>query len=405
MDRGVNLRAGGIVSHRGAGGVEVLGSASRWGSWASLNVRGLWGDTDDDGIGRNYTDINGRLGKTSGAFNMQLRANWRKTWFSTGAQSDYAVTPSVRWSFLHRSRLRANIILEFSQTDRERVVWLRFDVLMWYRNWTVQANSELRHTAHGSQNGTGFDADLRGTWHDVDLWPGDARFSPSVHSRAHRRSIGFETDYRGPQGGASLYAEQAWPRDLPSEALFGGSFGVGLAGRSDGISLGGRDAAPSAVVLDLRGAPAGAVFDVFTGSIKRGTALVGKRTLIFLEPYHAYDVRIVSRGEAITVYDTEARKVGLFPGTTSLLVWNIDRVFLLLTALVLENGEPASNLSVEGAVEHARTDGYGFLQAEVSAGSTLTLRDPKTREEVCSFQVPAPLPGSDMIEAYELMCR
>jgi hypothetical protein len=158
-------------------------------------------------------------------------------------------------------------------------------------------------------------------------------------------------------------------------------------------------------VLDLRGTPVGAVFDVLTGSIKRGTALVGKRTLIFLEPYHTYDVRIVPRGETFTVYDTEARKVSLFPGTTSLLVWNIDQVFLLLTALVLENGELASNLWVEGAVEHARTDEYGFLQAEVSAGSTLTLRDPKSREEVCSFQVPEPLPGSDLIEAHELICR
>jgi hypothetical protein len=405
MDRGVNLRAGGIVSHRGAGGIELLGSVNRWGSWATLNVRGLWGDTDPEGLGAPYTDINGRLGKAIGPFNYQLRAQWRQSRLSGGVQSNYAVTPSVRWSFLRGSRFRGDAILEFSQTDQGQVVWLRFNVLMWYRDWTLQENADLRYTALGSENHTSFDADLRAIWHDRDLWPGDARFSPSVHSRAGRRSIGFETDYRGTQGGASLYAEQAWPRGSPNETLYGGSFGVGLAGRSDGISLGGRDAARSAVVVDLRGTPAGAVFDVLTGSTKRGTALVGKRTLIFFEPYHAYDVRIVPRGDLITAFDTEARKVSLFPGTTSLLVWNIDQVFILLTVLVRENGEFAADMWVDGAVGPARTDAYGFLQAEVSAGSTLTLRDPKTREEVCSFQVPAPLPGSDMIEAHELVCH
>jgi hypothetical protein len=405
MDRGLNLRVGAVASHRGAGGIELLGSVSRWGAWANVNIRGLWGNTDLNTLGRPYTDISGRMGTTVGDFHLRLYSNWRSTKTGSITQSNYAVTPSVRWSFLRRSRIRGHATLEFSQTSQGQVVWLRVDLLMWYRNWILQESAEARYSRLGVNERAGFDADLRAIWHDRDLWPGDDRFTSSIHSRGGRRSVGVENEYRGPHGGASLYAEQVWPKDRPAETLYGGTFGVGLAGRRDGISVGGRDSDRSAVIVDLRGAPAGAAFDVLAGSTRRATATVGTRTLVFLPPYESYDVRVVARGEQIMDYDTDARRVTLFPGTTSLLIWNIDQVFILLTAVVLPDDRLAANMWVEGAVGLAMTDEHGLLQAEVRAGSTLTLHDRATRELVCSVRVPMPEPGRGIIEADQLTCE
>jgi hypothetical protein len=404
MERGVNLRVGAIASHRGAGGIELLGSASRWGVWGNLNVRGLWGNADADSLRDPYTQITGVMGTTVGDFQLRLMSSWRRTEIGSTALSSYAVTPSLRWRFLRRSRMRGDLLLEYSQMDRGPQVWLGIDFASWYRNWFAGGSGGSRYSRlDGDGDATG-EADGRGIWHDGERWPGDARISIDARSREPRHSLGAKADYRGPRGGASLYTEEAWHEDFPDQTLYGGTFGLGLVGRPDGVSAGGTGDGRSAVIVDLRGTPEGATFEVFTGSVRRAAAVVGQPSLLFLPPYESYDVRIVAGAEHLTDYDTAGRRVTLFPGTTSRLVWDIEQVFILVAEIVLPDGTPVTNSGVEGAVGNAATDDYGMLQAEVRSGSELKLHfDPGLG--FCRVQVPEPEPGEDVILAEQLFCQ
>ena len=132
--------------------------------------------------------------------------------------------------------------------------------------------------------------------------------------------------------------------------------------------------------------------------------MVGRPTPVFLPPYESYDLRIVASSDHITAYDTKPRRVTLFPGTTSVVAWDIDRIFILVTAVVFSDGSPVADARVEGALGTAVTDENGMLQTEVRGRSRLTLRNRKTGL-ACEVAVPEPAPGEEIIVVHELVCQ
>ena len=130
----------------------------------------------------------------------------------------------------------------------------------------------------------------------------------------------------GSRGAASAYVEGFWPRDGPDHAAYGGLFSVGLTGDRHGVQVGGESAGTSAIVVDLSGEPKGGLFDVYANEIRIGTVRVGSATILPLASYETYAVRIVSKEDSFSTYDTGARRATLYPGSTVRMDWEIKRI-------------------------------------------------------------------------------
>ena len=84
--------------------------------------------------------------------------------------------------------------------------------------------------------------------------------------------------------------------------------------------------------------------------------------------------------------------------------WTVQRLFVLISAIVWPDGTPVTSGRVTGAVGEAATDESGFLQADVIAGAHLRI-ETVDREEACLIRVPMNPEKEDFIVLDELVCE
>ena len=102
-------------------------------------------------------------------------------------------------------------------------------------------------------------------------------------------------------------------------------------------------------------------------------------------------------------YDSTPRSVVLYPGSSARLRWDVQRVFVLVTAVLWPDGSPVVMGRVRGAVGEAATDESGFLQADVTSGGRLRI-ETADREEACFIAVPENPAKEDFVVLDQIVC-
>jgi hypothetical protein len=395
------VRAGPIITHRGAGGVSAIVSAEYGDYFTTVNFRGFWGDTGSTRVRTDYLDAIAIAGYRWRGVRFAFRADARRLASFAGTQ--YAVTPSITFPFMRRGWLRADVSLEYARSDRGNLLLLRFDLAEWFRDlfFSQSLGGGYRDT---DQDGEGYrEIDLRGEWNSGHRWPVYLRNQMQVSDRSGRTSVGFNGDLRGNRGAASAFAEQVWREGGDTQTLYGGLFSVGIVGDRHGIEVGGESAGTSAIVIDLGGEPKGALFEIYANDSRIGSARVGSPLILPLASYASYSVRIVAKHDQLADYDGNPRRITLYPGTSVRMRWQVKKIYVLLTAVVLPDGSPLADAFVQGAVGEAMTDASGFLQADVAPGAQLTLVP--VEGNPCSVRVPEEPPDGEFIVLDQVICR
>lgn len=183
------------------------------------------------------------------------------------------------------------------------------------------------------------------------------------------------------------------------------------------FAWGGAQLAPAAVVLDLRGEPGDALFDVFVDERRAASVSAGRRALLPLAAYERYRVRLADRGTDFLAFDSAARDVTLYPGNVETLTWDVQRVRVHVGRLfVMENiciqiddscqmlRRPMRHALIEGAHGFAMTDQDGRFQAEVLTG-TVQLRA-RRGDLACDVPLPqSPVVVNGIADLGDLSCE
>ena len=177
---------------------------------------------------------------------------------------------------------------------------------------------------------------------------------------------------------------------------------LSLASDFNTASLGGAQRNNSAIIINLDGQPQGAKFEVYVDRQSVGFADVGKSTVIPLAPYETYDVRLESRSDTFLAFDQTPREVTLYPGNVNSLIWQVDRVLVLIGKIVDIHGQPIKNARINNVDTFAGTDDRGWFQIET--GKTQSLEIQQKDGAICKVNLGDYNQEEDVHVFDELVC-
>ena len=169
-----------------------------------------------------------------------------------------------------------------------------------------------------------------------------------------------------------------------------GSFSTSILGDGRRISVGGRDLAQAAALVEIRGDVPGARFEVLVDDQVQGIAPAGSVTPIHLRPWETYKVRLRPVGDAMVAWDNREEQITLYPGNVVRLQWDLAEILVLLGRLVDAGGEPFGNARLEGAYGFAMAEEGGRFQAEVlrpPEGGPIELEAVRRDGRVCRVRI------------------
>ncbi|NOQ12889.1 MAG: hypothetical protein GQ583_00205 [Methyloprofundus sp.] len=408
------LRLGMIVTTQGDYGVEFSGFGNYQGLAANFSFRKLLSDTDAardqfDLLPLSFTQATVNLGYIIWRLRFNLRANWQENYRpETESTAIYSITPSVGVQLLRYRGIDAFLNLQhtFANNDNLTLASLNIQYSSQGR-WSFLGNIEAQHQHEQMR----YSGNLRAHWQDNDLFPADLRAELGLKSQKDNYALQARGEYRGVYGGGAAFVDYSiLPRDT-NITNYGGNFNFSVLAEQQGVALGGQYPEKSAVIIDLRGSPEGAGFDVEIIQVSRRVSrnsrhfsvFVGQANALPLRPYETYQIRLIARKDTFAEFDTSPRLITLYPGMIQRLTWEVKQVYILITAIVDENGLAVANARVEGAIEPAFTDSSGFLQADVEAQAKLVL----TRESggICLVQVPEVTEAMNVVTLKGLVCQ
>lgn len=316
----------------------------------------------------------------SNGINLNVRTQWRQNNAIDALQqnSSFSITPSLRLPLWQHQGFRADLGFFYTLSSQDQLAMLSLRLQQSTSSGISLANqSQIEQRSKQLLFSTNSHAD----WQDGDNGFINKRLSLDWRKLPNSQSVRLGADYRATALGVGAFIEQGIPEQGNNDLLYGGQLVTNITGDKEGISLGSAQTGESAVILDLRGTPEGAGFDVLASRLaklpsnenKITNAYVGAKNIIALEPYETYAVRLVPHKSTFAHYENKVYTITLYPATVARLVWKVKQTFTLITLIERPDGSLITNARIEGAFEPAIVDDQGLLQADVSSDDILMI--------------------------------
>ena len=169
------------------------------------------------------------------------------------------------------------------------------------------------------------------------------------------------------------------------------------------LAIAGRTLNDSAVIVSLNGGDPGQDFDILVDEGVRGSVPGGGDTMLFLQPYESYEVRIRPRDAQIASLDLAPRSVTVYPGNVAVLSWEITPLFIMFGRAVGTDGRPIADADVRGTHGIGHTDAEGYFQIETNRADRL--RFSNQSGQVCEAVVQEERSKDGYMAAGDLLCR
>ncbi|MFK8017031.1 MAG: TcfC E-set like domain-containing protein [Gammaproteobacteria bacterium] len=174
---------------------------------------------------------------------------------------------------------------------------------------------------------------------------------------------------RGRANGSIQYASG----DDGAQLSYSANARFGVTTQADGVALGGRHSETAALVIDIDELSDEARFSVVIDDQTVALASAGRRTLVALQPYRSYDVRLVAHGDTYANIDQSTQDVTLYPGNVHTLRFAPRTVHVIVGQAVWPDGTPVANARIDNVDGFAGTDDHGWFQVEVESLTPLRL--------------------------------
>ena len=177
----------------------------------------------------------------------------------------------------------------------------------------------------------------------------------------------------------------------------------GIVSEGNQVAFGGRRSNTASIIIEIDGNAPDAVFEVIVDKQSHGYAQSGTRTIVALQPYETYDVRLASRGGDFVEFEQAPRAVTLYPGNVKTLKFTANRQIVVVGQVVDEEGYTIAHHTFTDLDGFASTDENGWFQIEVTDARRLTLQ--RGSASVCTIELPLGETEDNLVVFEELVCR
>ena len=315
-----------------------------------------------------YTQATASVGLQLGPGYLSVVGSYRK---DQHLPADYTIGPSVNWPVVTRNQLQVVFEASVQRTRTTTAAFGGFRVL-----FNSGRLSMLGTAGHGYQSNAGQGSVSRAVSTLTAQYSSQSEESSVNLSAGFDRNIASSTvhaagTYEGHFG--NFRADVLHNLEGQGGTQFDVAFQSGLALGTNGLALGARDLEQSAMLVAVNGDAAAATFKVMVNDVAKGHVRIGRNLLLFVPPYHTYNVRLVPVDATAVDYDTAARQVTLYPGNVQSLAWRAQTYFTVFGQAVSRAGAPISNALVETAKGIAQTDENGYFQLDVRRDDPITI--------------------------------
>lgn len=346
-----------------------------------------------------YKQLSLSLGRNFTSFYLGLRASHREQMYDEGEFSLNQYSINYHRALFNKKSMRGFLDVSFQKDEVQEQLLLQLKVFFKRHQWQNSLSGEL------------FDSDIRGhdnrfsaetAWHsDLQAYQVDAGAFAS--SAGGRNSFGANLDVQ--HSLFSLGLSSDWNErengGLQQNTFASLSGYLGLDGR--GFALGGSDFSQSGVIISVKGEPRGERFDIIVNGAKTSIGQIGINQFIGLQPFETYRIKLVPKTLLSNGLGEDIYEFTLYPGNVQRIDLFTEKKILLIANLQDESGNLLESGVLETKPNPQLLSAGGFIQAEVSPGKVLTVR--QEGGSLCEFVVPSGGKDAVLVMEEPLLCR
>lgn len=318
-----------------------------------------------------------------------------------GEQATYSVGASLEVPVVRSSRWHLIALADAHRTERDFSSFLGLRFLATRGDISLSGSGGMTHQSRRKSGSGELVGEAQAAWHrqfdDLSLLATDVAVGRTIDGAYSRAGAYLRS--RAFNGRADILHQFAG-RD---KTQFAATLDTGIVVTGGGAGLAGRDVNDSGILVSVSGGDADQDFDVLIDEVVRGTIRSGGRLTLFLEPYHAYDIRLRPRKSHLSSYDAGSQRITLYPGSVAKVHWNITPLFIMFGRALGADGQPVAHAEIAGVHGVGRTDNEGYFQIETKRDDRLRLRRASGAE--CSIIVGAALPVDNYHSAGDQRCQ
>lgn len=349
---------------------------------------------------QSFTQLNGSLSYNFEDGRLGVAGSWRRV---EGLEREYAIGPSARVDLIRRGPWRLVANADLTLTNRGRSGYVGLGIQFFGQRGSLGANAGYR-----SSDLEGIGRKRRGAVGSVHgSWQAGSPDNVELSLGA-----GYESELQHDLASASAQLRTR-PVELRGDVVhqFGGhaqttQYGFGLetmmAIRGGQIAFEGREQMDSMAIVELAGAEPDMEFEVMVNDSPVGQVRSGGRLPVALTPYREYEIRIRQVNGKLAEYDSDARRLALYPGNVAQLKWNAAQLFAVFGRLLDEDGRPIVDAMIESAAGIGQTDANGYFQIQASAAASISARLPGGQQ--CEADLPILRAENGYVRAGTLIC-
>ncbi len=291
-----------------------------------------------------------------------------------------------RYPLFHRNHysIDANFSSFFEEDDYNLQAGLRISRIEARQNLSIRPRYLFSKSAGETDEGPVVFANLSKSFDDSDY--GEITVSSFLSEELDRSTAGLRGENLSSWGRIDSQIEHVDDNERGSFLRYRGNQNTNLLTNNGQLAFGGQRNTDSGVILELHGPTTNEPFEIFVDGQPRGTAKVGKRTVLPLAAFKTYRISIRSISDEILHFDEAPRSVTLYPGNVETLNYQVEPITVLITRIELADGSPAARMKIKNAIGYAVTDQDGWLQAEISGKEALELS--KSGQTICNIELP-----------------
>lgn len=310
-----------------------------------------------------------------------------------GTPERFSRGPYVEW--IINNQAENNLIFHASMLDTDRGEINSLGLIYGYRinrDFVIGSQFQFLDRSEGDEYvflaTLGYDAKDRNEFGDRALFTSDIRErdteTGSITSVTNQANLDMTGDYAQVLG---------FVRDSHTDEDHNTAYGVTgissfLMASDYSVAIAHPVNREAVFIAELESQRTKSEFEVLVNDQVVGRVISGERSVIGVTPYRTYDVRLRPvEGADLVTYDSNAKKITVFPGNVVKKTWQVEKVFILLGRIVDEYGEPVARRRIKGTKEYTVTEEDGSFQAEIGGYETLEI-DSDTHSCKISFDLP-----------------
>ncbi len=295
-----------------------------------------------------------------------FRANWRE---SNNSDESWSFGPDIRLSLLTRPPYRLEFVGNSTMSQDETLT--RFGFQFSFLDARTSASMNLGGSYDQSRRPTtssqdGFDPIVEGNASHQFGDPQDHEYgvNTSFRGEGDERQLQLGGDYQSRFG--KIDVNSLFNRnDNSSSRTLSSNFDVNVVSNGKFVAIGGRERREAAIVVDIRGEPEGAPFDILVNQAVNSRSAVGKTVVIPMNTFETHTVSIAAVGAELLSYPEEIHKLTLYPGNVIHLTWDVAPVIVVFGKLLDMRGAPVANGYITNSANgNVPIEQGGFFQTE-----------------------------------------